>query len=59
MAKLTDTQIKQIIGNIEASIDKIESELSRTEYLEYCDHAFSLITYWKAVAKNNKESEEN
>ena len=43
--------IDQQIGQIEASIEKIESHLNRVEFAEYCDSAYTMIAYWKRQIK--------
>lgn len=54
---MNEQQIKQIIGQIEASMDKIESNIEEEEYKDYCDSAYTLITYWKIELKKLKTSE--
>jgi hypothetical protein len=44
--------INQQIGQIEASIDRIEPYLNKEEFAEYCDSAYTLVAYWKSQFKN-------
>lgn len=44
-------QILQIIGQLEASIDKIEPQLDLEDFKEYCDSISVAITYWKIELK--------
>jgi len=48
---MTPVQIKQTIGQLEASIDKIEPSLSLEEFKDYCDSISVAITYWKVELK--------
>ena len=43
--------ISQMIGQIEKSIDQIEPLLNVEEFGEYCDNAYTLISYWKQQTK--------
>jgi hypothetical protein len=52
---MTIVQVKQVIGQINATIDKIEPELSVEEFREYCDSVATLITYWKMHLKKLNE----
>lgn len=54
---MTEIQIKQVIGHLNASIDKIESVLTVDEFKDYCDSAATLITYWKIELKKLRENE--
>jgi hypothetical protein len=47
--------INQIIGQIEKSIDQIEPSLDKEEFKDYCDNAYTLISYWKQQIKLNKD----
>lgn len=44
-------QILQIIGQLEASINKIEASLDLEDFKEYCDGISIPITYWKIELK--------
>ena len=48
---MTKELIKQQIGQIESSIEKIEPHLSEDEFGEYCDSAYTLVAYWKKQLK--------
>jgi hypothetical protein len=52
---MTIIQVKQIIGQLNASIIKIEPELNVEEFREYCDAVSTLITYWKIHLKKLNE----
>lgn len=53
----TEVQIKQIIGQQEASIEKIEEVLDEEDFREYCDAIATTVTLWKCVLKQVRESE--
>lgn len=56
---MTNQQIKQRIGQLEASCDDMEDNLDEREFQDYCDHIYSCISYYRQVLyKNNKEVEE-
>ena len=44
-------QILQIIGQLEASIDKIDEYLDLEDFKEYCDSISVAITYWRVELK--------
>ena len=48
---MTKEVINQQIGQIEASIEKIEPHLNRVEFADYCDSAYTMIAYWKRQIK--------
>ena len=48
---MTKEIINQQIGQIEASIEKIEPYLNREEFADYCDNAYTMIAYWAKQAK--------
>jgi len=50
-------QILQTIGQLEASIDKIEASLTLEEFREYCDSIATAITYWKIELKKLNTNE--
>ena len=52
---MTIVQVKQTIGQLNASIAKIEPELTVEEFRDYCDSVATLITYWKIVLKKLNE----
>jgi len=52
---MTTIQVKQTIGQLNASIIKIEPELTVEQFREYCDAAATLITYWKIQLKKLNE----
>ena len=54
---MTIIQVKQTIGQLNASITKIEPELTVEEFRDYCDATATLITYWKILLKKLKEDE--
>ena len=40
--------ILQMIGQLESSINSIEeTDMSKGDFQDYCDHMYSCITYWK------------
>ena len=48
---MTKEIINQQIGQIEASIEKIEPHLNKEQFQEYCDSAYTMIAYWAKQAK--------
>lgn len=48
-------QINQIIGQLEASIDKIESFLDIETFADYCDSTYTAIAHWKILQKKIKD----
>ena len=48
---MTKEIINQQIGQIEASIEKIEPYLNKEQFQEYCDNAYTMIAYWAKQAK--------
>lgn len=55
MKTLTPTQILQVIGQLEASINKIEYYLNLEEFKEYCDTTHTQIAMWRVILKEVKE----
>lgn len=53
---MTETQIKQVIVQQEASIDKIEAFLSDEEFREYCDAIAVSITHWRCILKQARDT---
>ena len=49
--ELTEAQVLQIIGQLEASINKVEPYLSTEDFRDYCDNAYTMIAYWKKQIK--------
>jgi len=54
---MTEVQIKQTIGQLETSINKVESFANEEEFKEYCDNIQTCITHWKIILKKVKENE--
>lgn len=54
---MNEIKIKQVIGQLEASIDKIAPELTMEEFKDYCDAAATVITYWQIQLKKLRENE--
>ena len=48
---MTKEIINQQIGQIEASIEKIEPYFNKEEFADYCDSAYTIIAYWKKQIK--------
>ncbi len=48
---MTKEIINQQIGQIGASIEKIEPHLNRVEFADYCDSAYTMVAYWKKQIK--------
>ncbi len=53
---MTEIQILQVIGQLEASVNKIEPYLNPEEFKEYCDSTYSSISTWRSVLKEVKET---
>jgi len=53
---MTIVQIKQTIGQLEASIKKIEPFISSNDFQTYCDHVYSMIVIWRVVLKQVNEA---
>lgn len=54
---MNEIKVKQVIGQLEASIDKIAPELTMEEFKDYCDATATVITYWKMQLKKLRENE--
>jgi hypothetical protein len=52
---LDEIKVKQTIGQLEASIDKVEIYLNDDDFKEYCDSIATAITYWKTILKRIKK----
>lgn len=48
---MENQKIIQIIGQMEKSIKEIEPSLNEEEFKDYCDNAYTLISYWKQQIK--------
>ena len=55
---MTEIQVQQTIGQLEASIHKAEPFLSQEEFEEYCDAIYTNIAYWRKILKKIKNSNE-
>ena len=56
MAKdLTETQVLQVIGQLEASIEKAEGYLDDEQFQDYCDSVYTAITHWRVVLRKIKQ----
>lgn len=55
---MTETQIKQRIGQMEASIDAMEEHLDDEQFKEYCDAVYTAITFLRIALRNVKQSKE-
>lgn len=56
MAELTEPQIKQIIGQLESSIEKIEPTIDPDDFREYCDSIYTAIALWRIELKKLKDA---
>ena len=52
---MDEIRIKQTIGQLEASIAKIEPYLNDEDFKEYCDSIATATTYWKVILKQLKK----
>jgi hypothetical protein len=48
---MTKVQIKQTIGQLEASIDKIEPLVNQEDFAVYCDAIQTAIVAWRCKLK--------
>lgn len=53
---MDEIKIKQTIGQLEASIRKVEPYLTMDEFKEYCDSIQTAVTYWKIILKHIKQT---
>lgn len=53
---MTNTQIQQTKGQLEASINKVEPFLSKEEFEDYCDNLYTCVTYLKKIEARIKNS---
>ena len=51
---MNEQQILQIIGQLEASIDKVEAFLDTNSFQEFCDNSYSNISYLRQILKEIK-----
>ena len=49
MEGITEAQVLQIIGQLEASINKVEPYLNTEDFRDYCDSTYSSIAMWRVV----------
>lgn len=56
---MTEEIILQMIGQIEAGIKAIEKSdiITDEEFQDYCDNAYSCITYWRIELRSLKKEE--
>ena len=57
LGQVSEEQILQIIGQLEAGMVKIEPFLDSESYFDYCDQTGTIIAYWRTTLKtirNNK-----
>ena len=55
MEGITEAQVLQIIGQLEASINKVEPYLSTEDFRDYCDSTYSSIAMWRVVLHTIRE----
>ena len=53
---MTETQILQVIGQLEAGVNKVEPYLCSEDFKEYCDAIYSAISTWRIILKELRES---
>ena len=58
MEGLTEQQLKQRIGQLEASCDEMEEALNEREFQDYCDHVYSCISYYRQSIRKLHKLEE-
>lgn len=51
--------IKQVIGQLEKSVDLMEPLLNIDDFNDYCDNAYTLVAYWRKQIRiiNNTDNE--
>lgn len=52
---MSETQILQTIGQLEASINTVEPYLDEEDFRNYCDSIYSVITNWRVILKHMRE----
>lgn len=52
---MNEQEILGMIGQLEASITKVEKHLHNDEYREYCDAIYTAITYWRTILKQIRD----
>lgn len=52
---MTQEMINQIIGQLEASVDKVEPYLDLEDFTSYCDGVYTAIAHWKVIQKKIKD----
>ena len=52
---MTEVQILQTIGQLEASINKVENYLDDEQFQDYCDGIYTAITHWRIVLRKIKQ----
>lgn len=52
---MSEIQILQTIGQLEASINKVEPYLDIEDFKDYCDSTYSVIATWRTVLKKVRE----
>ena len=57
MTKLSEVQIQQTIGQLEASINKVEPYLSVEDFKDYCDSTYTSISYWRVILRNTRQGD--
>lgn len=55
---MSEVQIKQTIGQLEASIEKAEKFLTDEEFKDYCDSAYMCISHWRIILRKVKQKED-
>lgn len=54
---MTEQQIQQMIGQLDASIDKVEAFLDTNSFQEFCDNTYSNISYLRQILKEVKQQD--
>lgn len=52
---MTIEDTKQVMGQIEKSMDRAEEMLDQEEFSDYCDNAYTLIAYWRKIQQTLKQ----
>lgn len=52
---MSEQQILQTIGQLEASINKVEAYLDTEDFRDYCDSTYQAISHWRVILKKAKE----
>ncbi len=56
---MSEQQILQTIGQLDASISKVEPYLDQEDFRDYCDSTYQAISHWRFILKQVKENKKD